>query len=46
MQRRHDLLGEITTNKTAQTIIRRLVKFYVNGNPVAPPGISVSALRG
>jgi len=35
-----------TTNKTAQTTIRRLVKFYVNGNPVALPGIFVSALRG
>ena len=35
-----------TTNKTAQTTIRRLVKFCVNGNPVALPGIFVSALRG
>jgi hypothetical protein len=34
------------TNKTAQTTIRRLVKFLVNGNPIALPGIFVSALRG
>jgi acyl-CoA reductase-like NAD-dependent aldehyde dehydrogenase len=34
------------TNKTAQTTIRRLVKFLVNGNPVELPGIFASALRG
>ena len=35
-----------TTNKTNQTTIRRLVKFLVNGNPIALPGIFASALRG
>lgn len=35
-----------TTNKTAQTTIRRLIKFFVNANPIALPGIFVSALRG
>jgi acyl-CoA reductase-like NAD-dependent aldehyde dehydrogenase len=34
------------TNKTAQTTIRRLAKFLVNGNPIALPGIFASALRG
>jgi acyl-CoA reductase-like NAD-dependent aldehyde dehydrogenase len=34
------------TNKTAQTTIRRLVKFLVDGNPMALPGIFASALRG
>lgn len=34
------------TNKTAQTTIRRLVKFLVNGNPIELPGIFASALRG
>ena len=34
------------TNKTAQTTIRRLAKFLVNGNPMALPGIFLSALRG
>lgn len=35
-----------TTNKTNETTIRRLVKFLVNGNPIALPGIFTSALRG
>jgi acyl-CoA reductase-like NAD-dependent aldehyde dehydrogenase len=35
-----------TTNKTAQTTIRRLAKFLVTGNPIALPGIFASALRG
>jgi acyl-CoA reductase-like NAD-dependent aldehyde dehydrogenase len=35
-----------TTNKTAQTTIRRFAKFLVNGNPAALPGIFASALRG
>ena len=35
-----------TTNKTAQTTIRRLIKFFVNGNPIALPGVVASALRG
>ena len=35
-----------TTNKTAQTTIRRLAKFLVSANPVALPGIFMSALRG
>ena len=34
------------TNKTADTTIRRLVKFLVDGNPMALPGIFASALRG
>jgi hypothetical protein len=34
------------TNKTAETTIRRLVKFLVDGNPTALPGIFASALRG
>lgn len=34
------------TNKTAETTVRRLVKFLVDGNPVALPGIFASALRG
>src|SRR5246127_2607025 len=34
------------TNKTAQTTIRRLAKFQVDGNPLALPGIFASALRG
>ncbi|HZA11801.1 aldehyde dehydrogenase family protein [Mycobacterium sp.] len=35
-----------TTNKTAQTTVRRLSKFFVKRNPIALPGIFVSALRG
>jgi acyl-CoA reductase-like NAD-dependent aldehyde dehydrogenase len=35
-----------TTNKTAQTTIRRFAKFLVTGNPIALPGIFASALRG
>jgi acyl-CoA reductase-like NAD-dependent aldehyde dehydrogenase len=35
-----------TTNKTAQTTIRRFAKFLVNGNPIALPGIITSAIRG
>jgi hypothetical protein len=35
-----------TTNRTAQTTIRRVGKFLVNGNPIALPGIFASALRG
>jgi acyl-CoA reductase-like NAD-dependent aldehyde dehydrogenase len=35
-----------TTNKTAQTTIRRFAKFLVNGNPIALPGIITSAVRG
>jgi hypothetical protein len=35
-----------TTNKTAQTTIRRFAKFLVNGNPAALPGIFTSAIRG
>jgi hypothetical protein len=35
-----------TTNKTAQTTVRRLAKFLVDGNPIALPGIFASALRG
>jgi acyl-CoA reductase-like NAD-dependent aldehyde dehydrogenase len=34
------------TNKTAATTIRRISKFLVNRNPIALPGILVSALRG
>jgi len=34
------------TNKTAETTIRRLVKFLVDGKPTALPGIFASALRG
>jgi len=34
------------TNKTAQTTIRRVAKFLVDGNPMALPGIFASALRG
>lgn len=34
------------TNKTAETTLRRLVKFLVDGKPTALPGIFASALRG
>jgi acyl-CoA reductase-like NAD-dependent aldehyde dehydrogenase len=34
------------TNNTAETTIRRLVKFLVDGKPTALPGIFLSALRG
>jgi hypothetical protein len=34
------------TNKTAETTIRRLLQFLVDGNPTALPGIIASALRG
>ena len=34
------------TNKTAETTVRRLVKFLVDGTPRKPPGIFASALRG
>ncbi|MEB3980962.1 aldehyde dehydrogenase family protein [Mycobacterium sp. 663a-19] len=34
------------TNKTAETTLRRLVKFLVHGKPTALPGIFASALRG
>ena len=38
--------GFFITNKTAQTTIRRMVKFLVNGNPIELPGIFASARRG
>jgi acyl-CoA reductase-like NAD-dependent aldehyde dehydrogenase len=38
--------GFFITNKTAQTTIRRVVKFLVNGNPIELPGIFASALSG
>jgi hypothetical protein len=38
--------GFFITNKTAQTTIRRVAKFLVNGNPIELPGIFASALRG
>ena len=34
------------TNKTAETTVRRLVKFLVDGTPTKLPGIFASALRG
>jgi hypothetical protein len=34
------------TNKTAETTVRRLVRFLVHRNPVALPRIFLSALRG
>jgi hypothetical protein len=34
------------TNKTAETTIRRLVRFLVHRNPIALPRIFLSALRG
>jgi acyl-CoA reductase-like NAD-dependent aldehyde dehydrogenase len=35
-----------TTNKTAETTARRLVRFLVHRNPIALPRIFLSALRG
>ena len=49
------LSGELTlspkpvffiTNKTAETTVRRLVRFLVHRNPIALPRIFLSALRG
>jgi hypothetical protein len=34
------------TNKTAETTVRRLVRFLVHRNPIALPRIFLSALRG
>jgi acyl-CoA reductase-like NAD-dependent aldehyde dehydrogenase len=34
------------TNKTAETTIRRLLQFLVDGKPTALPGIFASAMRG